>query len=117
MSLVLINPRQQVSTPRIFSALKQRANPKMSEVPEGENEFWAWLQAQRNDLQAPAISIAPVIAEVLSALALTDPELARMSGSGATCFGLYKTFSAAERAAEALVEQHPSWWVKAARVL
>jgi 4-diphosphocytidyl-2-C-methyl-D-erythritol kinase len=117
MSLVLVNPRRPVNTPKIFSALKRRDNPEMQAMPTEETAFWPWLRAQRNDLQAPAISVAPVIAEVLAAIDQTDPKLARMSGSGATCFGVYKTFSAAKQAAETLEVNNPNWWVRAARVL
>jgi 4-diphosphocytidyl-2-C-methyl-D-erythritol kinase len=63
-----------------------------------------------NDLQAPAVSIAPVIGEVLAAIAaLPACLLARMSGSGATCFGLFPTSAEARDAAASI--NHPGWWV------
>ncbi len=77
-------------------------------------ELIAGLAADRNDLEAPAISIQPVIADVLDALrALPGCQLARMSGSGATCFGLFGSARAANAAAKTLRERHPSWWVRA----
>ena len=68
----------------------------------------------RNDLEAPAIGLQPVIAEVLDALRSTPAcRLARMSGSGATCFGLFDSTRAAVAAARALRGVHPTWWVRA----
>jgi len=67
----------------------------------------------RNDLEAPAISLCPVIAEVLAALQATAPWLARMSGSGATCFALYDTPEARDSAATAMPE---GWWSMAGRL-
>jgi 4-diphosphocytidyl-2-C-methyl-D-erythritol kinase len=72
------------------------------------------LAQGRNDLEAPAISLQPVIAEVLSALrALAGCELARMSGSGATCFGLFDTGRAAIAGARTLRARNPTWWIRA----
>jgi 4-diphosphocytidyl-2-C-methyl-D-erythritol kinase len=72
------------------------------------------LAQDGNDLEAPAISLQPVIADVLAALrALPGCRLARMSGSGATCFGLFETMRAATAAARGLRSDHPRWWVRA----
>ena len=77
-------------------------------------EFIAYLSRQRNDLQAPAIALAPVIATVLDRIAASqDCALSRMSGSGATCFGIYPNAAAATAAAEALGRENPGWWVRA----
>ena len=74
----------------------------------------AALRDGRNDLQASAIKIAPAIAETLEALERTaGARLARMSGSGATCFALYEDRRAAAVAAAALRRAYPSWWVRA----
>lgn len=114
---VLVNPGVEVATPAVFRALTCRENPPMADVPAGAATPTAvadWLSTQRNDLEAPARSIAPVIGEVLQSL--MDREgclLARMSGSGATCFGLYPTPSAARAAAAALSDDHQDWWVVA----
>ncbi|GAW40495.1 4-diphosphocytidyl-2-C-methyl-D-erythritol kinase [Brevundimonas sp. SH203] len=72
-----------------------------------------WLSARRNDLQAPAVALTPAIADALCAVAAT-PEVAltRMSGSGATVFGLYPSLQAAEAAAAILAQTHPSAWVQ-----
>ena len=64
----------------------------------------------RNDLEAAAISLCPVVADVLAALRRTDATLVRMSGSGATCFALYRSADARREAAESLSAEHPEWW-------
>lgn len=113
---VLVNPRVPVSTPEIFARLSSKNNASMGEVPHTQDaaELIAWLTHQRNDLEAPAIAVAPVIADVLSALRnTTSCGLARMSGSGATCFGLYLTADEARAAAADIQTRHPSWWVAA----
>ena len=72
------------------------------------------LAARRNDLQTPAIKLQPVIADVLLALERSaNCLLARMSGSGATCFGLFGSSADAEEAASRMQAAHPDWWVRA----
>jgi 4-diphosphocytidyl-2-C-methyl-D-erythritol kinase len=90
---------------------------RRSRTPPGGGErtaFVARVAEDRNDLEAPAIELQPVIGDVLAALRrLPGCQLARMSGSGATCFGLWNSGRAATAAARALREAHPSWWVRA----
>ena len=110
---VLVNPRVEVPTPSVFKALSCKDNPPLPEIPTfGDADACiAWLSAQRNDLQAPAVAQAPVIAEVLAVLAaLPGCKLARMSGSGATCFGLFGTEAEAAAAQAMLAARHPGWW-------
>lgn len=116
MEILLINPNVPVPTGPVFNALVSKENAPMPDaLPEfrDANGFCEWLSQQRNDLETPARQIAPQIDEVLAAL--DGALLARMSGSGATCFGLYA--SGAEAAAERIAQAHPSWWVAAGRVL
>ncbi|SDY17662.1 4-(cytidine 5'-diphospho)-2-C-methyl-D-erythritol kinase [Citreimonas salinaria] len=110
---VLVNPGVEVPTGPVFAALPSRENPPMTDMPVARDRqtFLGWLAAQRNDLQAPAIGLQPVIAQVIDAL--RDADLARMSGSGATCFGLYPVQGAAERAAGRIAARHPGWWTAA----
>lgn len=112
--LVLVNPRLEVSTPQVFRALSRRDNPPLPQtlpVWKDAAALCDWLAGQRNDLEAPAITIAPVIGQVLDVLGATDGcSLARMSGSGATCFGLYASPEAAERAALTISAAFPNWW-------
>ncbi len=110
---VLIHPGLTVPTPEAFRRLTTPDNPGHDGLPKSRDadEWLDWLQDQRNDLEAPAFDIAPGIAEVLDALRGAGAALARMSGSGATCFGLWPSRIAAEDAARALVR--PGWWVRA----
>lgn len=114
--LVLVNPREQVPTAQVFKALSARSGAHAPPLPNCETarDLAMYLDRTANDLAAPAKAIARTIMHVENAIALTDGCLtARMSGSGATCFGLYETKSAAEAAAKALSAAHPDWWVKA----
>lgn len=111
---VLVNPRIEVATPDVFRALTSKINPPSPEkLPDWPDTaaLIAWLGTQRNDLEPAAVTVAPVIGAVLAVLDDTA-DLARMSGSGATCFGLYQTASEAESAAKAIAAAHPEWWVR-----
>ncbi len=116
--LLLVNPGAGVSTPAAFRALERRDNPPLPALPalDSASHLATFLASKtRNDLEAPARTIAPVIGEVLTAVAtLPDVHLARMSGSGATCFGLFDDRRAAELAGVRLAALHPGWWVKPA---
>jgi 4-diphosphocytidyl-2-C-methyl-D-erythritol kinase len=86
-------------------------------VPADTDALIAALTALRNDLQAPAAVLAPAVTETLAALAAQPgTRLARMSGSGATCFGLYDDDATAAAAAAALSAARPRWWVAATRI-
>ncbi|AWD22048.1 4-(cytidine 5'-diphospho)-2-C-methyl-D-erythritol kinase [Fuscovulum blasticum] len=116
--MVLVNPGVAVSTPSVFRALDRRENPPMpTPLPPLPDmaALVAFVASQRNDLEAPAIVLAPVIADVKAALAAQDGcLLARMSGSGATCFGLFAGQASAEAAAGAIRAAQPGWWAAAA---
>jgi 4-diphosphocytidyl-2-C-methyl-D-erythritol kinase len=110
--IVLVNPGVAVSTPAVFRARDGGFSTAAAWPAEGwldAESLAASLRGTGNDLEAPALGLAPVIGEALAALA-ADPSclLARMSGSGATCFGLYADALSARRAAEAVVR--PGWW-------
>lgn len=119
-ALLLVNPRVALPTARVFA---QHAGPfSQSARFDGERLADAralarMLARRRNDLSAAAMAMAPEVATVLRALAATPGVLlSRMSGSGATCFGLCETPAAAAKAARALAAQHPDWWIEAASV-
>lgn len=118
MPMVLINPGVDVPTGPVFSALSSRDNAPMSwPMPRDDTDWVAWLMQQRNDLQPPAQHIAPVIGDVLGALQVQPGcLLARMSGSGATCFALMDSVNTRENAAAALRATHPDWWVQGCMV-
>jgi len=103
--VLLVNPRVALSTGPVFRAWDGKDR---GALPEGTASQIA--QAGRNDLEDPAISICPVIADVLAALRDTAPDLARMSGSGATCFALYPDAAARDAAARAIATRKPGWW-------
>ena len=110
---VLVNPGIALATPEVFRHLKSRENPGLGEIPDWQDaaELTQWLGLTRNDLEAPAIIEAPLIGQVLEALRGSEAcQIARMSGSGATCFGLYPSAEAAQAAAAALAR--PGWWVQ-----
>ena len=114
--LVLVNPGVGLSTAAVFGALLCRDNPPLppaAPMPDAV-ALAAYLCHCRNDLEAPALSLVPQIGAVLAALqGQKGCLLARMSGSGATCFGLFASASAAEAAATALRAQSGAWWVQA----
>ncbi len=83
------------------------------DIPRNREALLAFLAAQSNDLEAAATALAPVVGDTLAALrARPGCRLARMSGSGATCFGIFEDAEAAA-AARALARAHPDWWVRA----
>jgi 4-diphosphocytidyl-2-C-methyl-D-erythritol kinase len=116
---VLVNPGVPVPTKDVFAKLGLDPGERRgiaTEIDGAKLEkraaLIAWLALQPNDLEAPARALAPVISDVLAALAACDGcLLARMSGSGATCFGLFETETAAATAARALGASHPTWWI------
>jgi 4-diphosphocytidyl-2-C-methyl-D-erythritol kinase len=121
MPALLVNPGVAVPTPQVFARLGLARGqtaafgpvPELSD-PRRPADVFAALRAARNDLQPSAEAIAPEISEVLAALSEGDGvRLARMSGSGATCFALYADRRAAARAARAIKAARPRWWVRA----
>jgi 4-diphosphocytidyl-2-C-methyl-D-erythritol kinase len=123
LDAVLVNPRVQVSTPAVYRALDAQARfgdiarPAMPPAFEDATEAAAWLATQRNDLEAPAIAVAPPVGVVLDTLA-GEPEtlLARVSGSGGTCFALCAGDIEAESLAERVQAMAPQWWVRRCRL-
>ena len=119
LDAVLVNPRVQVPTGKVFAALAATENAPMNWPPgtDSVEEFCTWLALMRNDLERPACSVAPVIAEVLDELSqLPEAMLARMSGSGATCFAIFKEAKAATAAANLLTDHRPDWWIRTAKL-
>ncbi|MFW2544166.1 4-(cytidine 5'-diphospho)-2-C-methyl-D-erythritol kinase [Primorskyibacter sp. 2E107] len=113
---VLVNPGVGVSTPAVFKIMESRDNLPMPGIPDTADGgvLIDWLAAQRNDLEAPAAQLQPVIGDVLDALrALDGPRLVRMSGSGASCFALFDTRVGAEAEVGVMRARHPDWWVRA----
>ena len=110
--ILLVNPRVEVPTGAVFKGVADKNPPAGTPMPDrfaGFADFIEWLTVQRNDLQPAAEAICPEIGTVLDAL--SEAPLARMSGSGATCFALYETTDDAEHAAQFLRQQAPDWWI------
>lgn len=115
LDLLLVNPNVGVSTADVFNGLTSKSNtPMANDMPDPfDTVDWVqWLATQRNDLQAPALLSAPAIKDVLATLtAQNGCTLARMSGSGATCFAIFEDGDTRDTAAAAIRETHPAWWV------
>lgn len=118
-AVVLVNPRIPLPTPAVF---RTRSGPfsapgRFERAPADVAELAALLSQRRNDLTPAAIALVRAVSDVLSALDNTaEVMLSRMSGSGATCFGLCSSQSDAEKAASALAAKHPGWWVTSGSV-
>jgi 4-diphosphocytidyl-2-C-methyl-D-erythritol kinase len=123
MDAVLINPRIAISTAQVYrtfdsgQAFGDVAPPPMPDAFESVEEIAGWLRTTRNDLQATAVALAPEIGDVLDTLS-DEPEtlIARMSGSGATCFALCSGDLEAEGLAERIEAMRPAWWVRRCRL-
>lgn len=123
LNAVLVNPGVAVSTPAVYRALDAGGRFSSVEPPaapdafESAAEVAGWLSFQTNDLEGPAVSLAPAIGDVLETLA-GEPEtlLSRMSGSGATCFALCAGDFEAEGLAERLEAMRPDWWIRRCRL-
>ncbi|MFT3809370.1 MAG: 4-(cytidine 5'-diphospho)-2-C-methyl-D-erythritol kinase [Micropepsaceae bacterium] len=120
LPVVLLNPGVPVSTASVFAGLSTRSGAVHARIPEavtGPDHLAAILKPTRNDLEAPAIGLAPEIGIALTALRDQPGILmARMSGSGATCFALAADDAAASAAALTLKRARPDWWVAATRL-
>jgi 4-diphosphocytidyl-2-C-methyl-D-erythritol kinase len=118
--IVLVHPGVTLSTAKVFSALKMspgRLRPLDGAFPE-ITDLVSALKQRGNDLERPATRLEPVIADVLAALAAhSECLLARMSGSGATCFGLFADETSAVNAADQIMLDQPGWWVAVTRLV
>jgi 4-diphosphocytidyl-2-C-methyl-D-erythritol kinase len=120
LAAVMVNPGVAVPTRDVFMKLGlepggpvRRAAPARA-LPRGAEAFVEYLSKHGNDLEAPAIEVQPVIARVLADIRESKGcLLARMSGSGATCFGIFASPRAAQAAAQNLSAAQPKWWVRA----
>lgn len=117
---VLVNPRVAVPTKAVFDRLESKTNTGMDAMPAGLDfaGLTAWLAAQRNDLQGPALDIAPDVARALRRLNnIQAVAWAGMSGSGATCVALVADMAAARHVARVVQVAEMGWWVTPAEIL
>ena len=124
LSTVLVNCRHPCPTVRVFERFDQTARSDESEIeiaPDGFEDATAlikWLiDNTTNDLKTSAVKVVPEISEVLKTLeSFSSIRLVRVSGSGATCFGLCDDFESAQKVVSVIAECRPNWWVKAAHL-
>ena len=110
-AMVLANPLKGVSTPEVFRRLATKNNPPLVLI---KTPHWMEaIRATRNDLEPPARELVPEIVEISNMLTAEGAHFIRMSGSGATCFGIFETPVAALRAAEHLHAARPDWYFQA----
>tara|TARA_R110002020_G_scaffold195388_3_gene396385 strand:- start:257 stop:1102 length:846 start_codon:yes stop_codon:yes gene_type:complete len=114
---ILVNPLVAISTGAIFKAFDSIERENEPERNASQGSLLERALAGQNDLQAVAIKKAPIIDQVLSQIEMQDGcQLARMSGSGASCFGLFETMEASQVAANAIRTSNSQWWVKACQL-
>lgn len=119
--MLLVNPGVGVSTPQVFQKLawtSHAARQAMPSLPEAatKDAVITWLKRTKNDLQEPAIRLVPEIAATLDALQSTPGcKLARMSGSGATCFGIYENPHAVVNGSRQIRSKHAHWWISSVK--
>lgn len=121
LHIVLVNPLVPVATADIFRRLRAHDNYPLPALPSPLTrpaQLGIWLAETRNDLQPPAVKIVPAIGDLIELLGETQGcILARMSGSGATVFGLFGSSAQAHQAAHELRCAHPDYWVAAAPIM
>lgn len=120
IAIVLVNPGVELPTGPVFQGLTRRTGASPVFVPDEVMDaahLAKVLSATTNDLEEPALALAPVISDVLKVLkAVPGSLMSRMSGSGATCFGIFADDAAAQTAAIALKRARPNWWIAATRL-
>lgn len=121
LAALLVNPRVKLATAPVFKTLnakpldpEEAGSPPLFRRWKNAEEAAAILQEGRNDLEAPAVALEPAVKTVLDTLrGLDGCLLARLSGSGPTCFGIFSCPHCTASAAEKLARAHPGWWVQA----
>jgi 4-diphosphocytidyl-2-C-methyl-D-erythritol kinase len=118
--VLLANPGVELATAKVYDALNAKPcrddGDHAGTLPQFGSSFEKLVDfalARGNDLEAPALKLAPAIGEVLALLSDFGPSLARLSGSGATCFALFDSAKEAASAGLSLSRRQSNWWVKA----
>jgi 4-diphosphocytidyl-2-C-methyl-D-erythritol kinase len=119
LAAVLVHPGIPVATKGVFEALglapgERKAEASVPPMLGDRNALLEFLRAHGNDLEPPAMAIQPIVAEVHAAIAaLPGCQLARMSGSGSACFGIFDSLHMAQKSARTLAKSRRDWWVRA----
>ena len=117
LNAVLVNPGTPVSTAEVFRTFDDRDPPEMPSSLPDHGDLWMQILQSDNDLQSPAIKIEPIIGDVLREIASQNGcQIARMSGSGATCFGIFENRGHASAAKARILVNNPDWWVTTCRI-
>ncbi len=122
-SVLLVNPRKPLATPSVYQECRRGTDPfsplaRLVAPPATLDILVEALKQRTNDLYAPACRLMSQIPELVAAIAATPHcLLSRMSGSGATCFGLYRNLQEAQEAATRLRSTHPDWWIEAGEMI
>jgi 4-diphosphocytidyl-2-C-methyl-D-erythritol kinase len=114
-AMVLANPLKGVSTPEVFRRLATKSNPPL--VLSSQDGWIETIRGMRNDLEQPARELLPEIGVISAMLEEEGALLVRMSGSGATCFGIFENNAEAERAGAALHRWRPDWYFQVTETL
>lgn len=120
LAMVLGNPLVGVSTPEVFRNLIRKDNPPLTftaKLPQGRAEWIATIKSLRNDLEAPARMICREISTLGGLIESQHATITRMSGSGATCFGIFESMEQAEAAAASLHRKRPDWYFQATETM
>ncbi len=116
LHMVLVNCGAQIATPTVFQSLEEKHNPALYDLPDHADDFIQWLKERtRNDLLPPALEHCSEIHTQLHALESEGAIMAQMSGSGATCFGIFPSALKAVNAAATIKKNQPEWWVVSTR--
>jgi len=117
LSVLLVNPKIHLSTKEVFAKLNRNYSAEIPTKKLLETDILELIKSLPNDLEKPAIALVPVIGEILEMLKKNGAELVKMSGSGATCFGIFGDAEKLQSAQKNIAEIFPQFFVKRAKIL
>ena len=119
LHIVMVNPNVELKSKIVFDKLQKTDNEPLPELPTNDNtkEWIEWLQMCRNDMQDTAMQLVPEIGTCINVLEKNGAELARMTGAGASVFGLYTSEQSAQNAEKEIKIKYPNWWTKCGKTI